>query len=261
MGAHWLADLLFESVAPPPVWLGSRAERLADARMTLRRRFGLQRETSVRASHRLRDFGSAHPLFTGTRIVPGDEIEAELEQDVTTVNPPVAQGWIVATGAVLLIVELFALKRLVTEDQGPTSVGTFAMLFGAPLLWLAAIAVVGWFEHIIELTEDGVVVRSWTSRWLRRPGRHLGPPDAVTARLERPLELVLSSPMASVEISTWLWGQTARQDLVDELPIWGIDCAFDAHRHRHDRPGRRHRARLRRERAAVAAGGEDRTLG
>ena len=43
--------------------------------------------------------------------------------------------------------------------------------------------------------------------------------------------------------------------------IWGVDCAFDEHRHRHDRPGRRHRAMLRRERAAAAASVEDRPLG
>jgi hypothetical protein len=261
VGSDWLADLLLESVAPPPVWMGSRAERLADAHLTLRRRFGLQRETGARASRRLRDFGSAHPLVGGTRIVPGDEIEAELELEITTVNPPVAQGWIVATGAILLIVELFTLRQIVADPLHPIPLSTFAIFFGAPLLWLAAIGVVGWFEHEIELTESGVVVRRWTDRWLRRSARTVGPPAEVKAWLESPFELALSGASATVEVSLWLWPQTARQDLVDELPIWGIDCEFDRHRHRHDRPGRRRRAQHRRDARLARLAGEETRAG
>jgi len=48
---------------------------------------------------------------------------------------------------------------------------------------------------------------------------------------------------------------------VDELPIWGIDCEFDRHRHRHDRPGRRRRAQDRREARLARLAGEETRAG
>jgi hypothetical protein len=235
----WLTDLLLESIAPPSNWLPSRAERLADARQTLRRRFGAARELGARPSHHLRDFGSAHPLFGGSRVVSGDEIEAAMEVEITTVNPPSAQGWIVITGAIVFVVELFMVKGLVTTPR--TGVDAVASAAIGPLVWLAAIAALGWFERSIELNESGVRVRRWTDRWLGRAGFAVGPPEGLVARLDDPVSLILRSSGGSIRVSLRLWPHTARQDLVDELPIWGVDCSFDRHRHRPDRPGRRGR--------------------
>jgi len=246
----WLNDLLLESVAPPSRWLGTRAQRIADARLTLRRRFGQASETSARRSHHLSDFGSAHPLFGGTRVVSGDQIEAELELDITSVNPPVAQGWIVGAGAIVFFAELLLTKRLFSLQPGESAAGALATILAVPLAWLALIAVLAWFERDIELDEQGVAVRRWTDRWVGRRGLRLGQPETLEARLDGPTTLVLASTNQTIELSTRLWPHTARQDLVDELPLWGVACTFDHHRHRPDRLGRRRRHR---ERAAALA--------
>lgn len=68
------------------------------------------KEMPARPSHHLRDFGGAHPFFGGSRIVSGDEIEADLETEITTVNPPIAQGWMVGLGAVAFIVALIGVN-------------------------------------------------------------------------------------------------------------------------------------------------------
>jgi len=255
--ADWLSDLLLESVVPPSNWLPSRAERLADARVTLRRRFGMARETSVRASHHLRDLGAALPMFGGTRVVPGDEIEAAMELEITSVNPPVPQGWIVGTGGIVFFVELFMLDWLIGDRTAGSAGRPAAIAVGVALLWLAAIIAVGWIERSIELDEGGIRVRRWTERWFGRPGITLGPPEGVAAALEDPISLTLRSPAASVHVSLRLWPQTARQDLVDELPIWGVDCEFGHHRHRAERPGRRRRHELRRAAAMGSSKGSE----
>lgn len=161
-----IEDLLLESAAPPSNWMPSRAERLADARDTLRRRFGERREELRRPSHRLRDLGSAHPLFSGTRIVSGEQIEADLEADVTTVNPPVLQGWamivlVVVGGA--MFVGLGALVR-----SGPWSGWQVALglIVGAPFVWVVLLLAWGFGEHVVELDGDGVHIRRWTDVWL-----------------------------------------------------------------------------------------------
>jgi hypothetical protein len=114
-----------------------------------------------------------------------------------------------------------------------------------PLLaWLVAILVVARRQRTIELDTDGVRIRSWLERWRGRPGVLLGAPAALRARLASRLHLEIDRPTGpTIEISLALWPHTARQDLVDELPIWGADCAFDQHRHRHDRGHRRRKAR------------------
>jgi hypothetical protein len=184
-----------------------------------------------------------------------------MELEITSVNPPVAQGWIVGIGAIVFIVDLFMLNWLIddrTPGAGPTAA---AIGVAVPLLWLAAIGVVGWFERLIELDEGGVRVRRWTDRWLGRPGTELGPPETISARLDDPISLVLESPNATSKVSLRLWPQTARQDMVDELPIWGVDTEFGHHRHRPERPGRRRRHELRqdaqRQADDVARGGPD----
>jgi hypothetical protein len=227
----------------------SRAQRLADARLTLRRRFGGAREASARPSHHLRDLGSAHPLSSGTRVVSGDEIESDLELDITNVNPPIAQGWIVLTGFIVGLVALFGLKAIVDGESIATAVAVIA-------IWLVAVGVVGYLERAIELDETGVAIRRWTDRWLGRRGIELGPAGDVAAGLTDATTLEMSSSRGRAVVDLRPWGPTARQDLVDELPIWGIDCAFDRHRHRPDRPGRRLRHQLKR---AAAAGGDSAT--
>jgi len=228
-----IEDLLLESAAPPSNWMPSRAERLADARDTLRRRFGERREEVRRPSHRLRDLGSAHPLFSGTRIVSGEQIEADLEADVTTVNPPLLQGWamiilVVVGGA--MFVGLGALVR-----SGPWSGWQVALglIVGAPFVWVVLLLAWGFGEHVVELDGDGVHIRRWTDVWLGRAGQRIGSPDGLHATLPRPFQLVIAGAAGSVRLGLRTWPPSARADAIDELPLWGIDCDFGRHRHHH----------------------------
>jgi len=228
----WLDDLALESIAPPANWLPSRSEQLADARLTLRRRFGLMKETPARPSHHLRDFGGAHPFFGGSRIVSGDEIEADLETEITMVNPPIAQGWMVGLGAVAFIVALIGVNAWWIEGtsrEGQRAGASALLVVGG---WLALVLFVAWRQRGIELDVDGVHVRRWTDRWFRRPGFRLGPPDLVRATLTSPLRLTLEGDGGVVSVSLRLWPHSARQELAEELPIWGVDCEFAHHRHR-----------------------------
>lgn len=235
----WLDDLALESVVPPSNWLPSRAQQLADARLTLRRRFGLMKEKPARASHHLRDFGGAHPFFGGSRIVSGDEIEEDLEAAIPTVNPPIAQGWMVALGAVAFIVALIGISGLWaggTSREGSTA-GLVTLV--AVIGWLGLVMLVAWLQHVIELELDGVRIRRWTDGWLRRPGIRLGQPEMVRATLTSPLRLRLESDLGAASVSLRLWPHSARQELVEEMPIWGVDFDFAHHRHRPDRHRRR----------------------
>jgi hypothetical protein len=232
----WLDDLMLESIAPPPVWLPSRTDRLAEAQLTLQRRFGRRSEASTRPPHHLQDtilYGA------GFRSVTGDEIEAEMEVELTTINPPIAQGWIVATGAIVAA-WIFAHVRDVLAAP-PAEVGAALATALWPLAaWLAALAVVASRQVTIELDVDGVRIRSWLDGWRRRPALLLGPAEGLRARLTSRLHLEIEHATGPpIEVSLALWPHTARQDLVDELPIWGADCDFDHHRHRHDRGHRR----------------------
>jgi hypothetical protein len=235
----WLDDLALESIAPPSNWLPSRAQQLADARLTLRRRFGQMKERPARSSRHLRDFGAAHPFFGGSRIVSGDEIEDELEAAITTVNPPIAQGWMVGLGAVAFIVALIGVKGWSLGGTSREGLTAGAVALAAIGGWLGLVVLVAWLQREIELDLDGVRVRRWTDRWLRRPGVRLGQPEQVRATLTTPLRLSLQSDLRSASLSLRLWPHSARQELVEELPIWGVDCEFAHHRHRPDRHRRR----------------------
>jgi hypothetical protein len=237
----WIRDLLLESPVPPSSWMPSRAERLADARDTLRRRFGQQRFTSTRAAHRLRDFSSAHPFASGTRYVSGQAVEADLEADITSVNPPVIQGWaylllpFVAAG---MVVGIGLAGR--PDQLGPAILG----LLGAPAAWLLVLVAWGSGQRAIELGEDGVRVPRWTDIWLRRPRSSLGGPETLRATLDGGRTLVIDGPDGDVRLSIRTWSATARADMHDELPIWGIDCRFGEHQRAHGKhPGRRRRGR------------------
>lgn len=236
----WLDDLALESVAPPPVWLPNRAARLADAASVLARRFGRAGGASNRPSHHVRDTAPGLYGF-GTRSITGAEVEADLEAVLTTINPPIAQGWIVASGALAVIVSIEQLPE-VLRTPAP-SILPALIRFGTPIvLWLLAVLLVAGRQRTIELNEGGVSMRSWLDRWLRQPGRRLGRPEAIRAALTSPLHLELETPEGLDSISLALWPHTARQDLADDLPLWGVDCEFGRHRHRPER--RRHRHHL-----------------
>jgi hypothetical protein len=236
----WLDDLALESIAPPPVWLPSRSERLADAALTLQRRFGRRSEVSPRPSHRLHDtilYGA------GPRIVSGDEIESEMEVELTAINPPIAQGWIVVTGSIVFLWLLLHIRSVIAAPLNGLGPAIATAIWPAAA-WLIAIFVVARRQMTVELDSDGIRIRSWLDRWRGRAGVLLGLPDQVRARLTSPLHLEIADARGTViEISLALWPHTARQDLVDELPIWGAECAFDHHRHRHDRGHRRRKIR------------------
>jgi hypothetical protein len=231
----WLRDLLLESPIPPSRWMPSRTERLADARLTLRRRFGAARSGPARPSHRLRDLGSAYPLASGTRFVSGESIEADLEADITSVNPPILQGW---AYLLFVVAAAVALLGMGTLKQGGDIPLVVLELIGAPIGWLLALVAWGFGQRTIELGADGVHVRRWTDVWSRRTGRRLGPPDALRASLVDDGSVVLDGTAGPIRVGTRTWGSTARADLVDELPTWGVDCDFGRH-HGHRRAAHR----------------------
>jgi hypothetical protein len=214
----------------------SRTERLADARLTLRRRFGQARGGPARPSHRLRDLGSAHPLASGTRFVSGESVEVDLEADITSVNPPIVQGWAYLLFAVAAAVALLGMGTL---RQGGDTVLAIVELLGAPIGWLLALVGWGYGQRTIELGSDGVRVRRWTDVWFGRPGLRLGSPEALHASIADATAVALDGAVARVRVGIRTWGSTARADLVDELPTWGVDCDFGRHGHHraaHRRP-------------------------
>jgi hypothetical protein len=218
----------------------SRSARLARARVTLRRRFGESRSTSPGPSHRLRDLGSAYPLFGGTRVVTGDEIEEALQHDITTINSPVLQGWsagflIAAIAATIFLTP--EVRSVALADGVAIAVATLALPF---LTWLGSNVLWGLGQETLELDERGVRVRRWSSfgRW--REGRVIGLPADLRARLESPDGLVIEGPGGAIRVSLRSWRPSARAELVDELPLWGVACAFGAQpsRRRRQREGR-----------------------
>jgi hypothetical protein len=235
---RFIEDLLLESPVPPSNWMPSRAERLADARDTLRRRFGEKHEQAQRPAHRLRDLGSAHPLYSGTRIVSGERIEADLEADVTTANPPILQGWAVI---LLVVVGGSMLAGLVALRRSGWEVA-LALFVGVPCAWVLLVVLSACGQRVIELGVDGVRIRRWTDVWLGRPGRGLGSPEELHATLPHPYHLVIAGKAGSVRLGLRTWPPSARADAIDELPIWGIECDFGHHRHHHSRRTRRSRA-------------------
>ncbi len=238
---EWLRDLLLESPVPPARWMPTREERLADARQTLRRRFGEQAEEQHPPSHQLVDLTlSAHPFPSAVRYVPGESIEADLEADITSVNPPILQGWALALLVVVCIEVFFGLAAFARPSS--VDVPTVLLeLLGAPLIWLGVVLLWAAVQQTIELTERGVRTRRWVEIWTRRRGRQLGQPGLLHASLHRPFDLRIDGPEGSVSVSVRTWRASARADLIDELPLWGIDCDFGRHRHHHERGRTRRR--------------------
>jgi hypothetical protein len=227
----WLSDLMLDSPVPPPNWLPNRAGRLADARLSLQRRFGSARP-SRRPGHTMTDLGRPYALFPSSRTIPGETIEADLEAAITTVNPPVLQGWMVATLTLVLAADVVALIAL--KHDGPLA--GLAWLIEPAAAWFLVVAVVAHFERVVELDEEGVRVRRWTEVWLRRPGIRLGDPRSVVAALPSHRRLVIRGERGWVGFWTTLWPHSAHLDLRDELPLWGarVDVGpGDRHQRRH----------------------------
>jgi hypothetical protein len=223
----WLRDLLFESPIPPSSWMPSRAERLADARITLRRRFGKAGGTPAPPAHRLRDLGSAHPLASGTRYISGESIEADLEEDITTINPPIVQGWAYLAFVLASAMLLVGMASLRTGEPLPVAI---VKLAAGPVLWVLVVAAWGFSQRSIVLTDGGVHVRRWTDTWLGREGIRIGDPALLRARLAAGPAVVIEGSRPPCRVSMLAWGSSASDDVVDELPAWGIDCDFGRHR-------------------------------
>jgi hypothetical protein len=90
-----IRDLLLDSPIPPPNWLPDKSWRHDQARAIIARRFSDHSHPPLVSSYHLRHLGSAFPTAPGSRIVPGREIEAELEIELSQLNPPILQGWLV----------------------------------------------------------------------------------------------------------------------------------------------------------------------
>jgi hypothetical protein len=236
-----LRDLLLESPIPSPNWMPTRSQRLGDAAITLRRRFAKGgRLPPVRQGLRVSDITSTHLPGIGARYIPGATIEAEMEAEITTINPPTVQGWawlLTIPAALAVIAGLGALSR---RDWA----GGSALLFGGPAAWAVIVWVWGCFQHEVVLGDAGVAVRSWSQARLDRGGRVLGPPSELQATTaDRRLEL--AGPGSKARVHLWLWPPSAIADLHDKLQAWGVGgdefASRDRHHHHHERHHRQGR--------------------
>jgi hypothetical protein len=98
--ADILRDLLLDSPIPPPNWPPDKNWRHDQAKAIIARRFSDHDHPPLVSSHHMRHLGSAYPLAAGSRIVRAREIEAELEIELSQLNPPILQGWLVALAVV-----------------------------------------------------------------------------------------------------------------------------------------------------------------
>jgi hypothetical protein len=112
-------------------------------------------------------------------------------------------------------------------------------MLAAPLGWLLALGAWGALQREIGLGGDGVHVRRWTEVWLGATGSRLGPPESLHASLDGAW-VTIAGPDLRARVGIRTWGSTARADLVDELPTWGVDCDFGRHGGHHRGRRRRH---------------------
>src|SRR5262249_14953921 len=143
-----------------------------------------------REPYRLDDLTSTHPFLSATRFVSGEDIEAELEAEVTEINPPIIQGWAYLLLPVVGFAMLYGLAYF-GNPVDPNPLPGVLGLFGAPLAWFGVVGLWGSPVRGIFLDERGVWVRSWTSAWLRRPGMPLGRPADVSAKFTDPMDLLI----------------------------------------------------------------------
>ena len=171
-------------------------------------------------------------MFGGTRVVSGSEIEADMEEDLTTVNPPVLQGWAAIAMVAAIAGEVVGLVVLAAGDL-PRAL---ALFIGSAAAWFIALGVVGAFQREIALGSSGVVVRRWTDVWLDRPGERLGEPSGVRIGHVGAHRIDIVGDHQTMTFDTRLWPRSAREDLAEEPPLWGVRMRpppGDRHRRRH----------------------------
>jgi hypothetical protein len=234
----WVSSLLLESPVPPPLWLPAGNARRAQARSIVRRVFEQRaRHQAWHPGHYLHDLGSAYPFFGGGRFVSGDEIETELESELTHLNPPVFQGWGLVFVVAISFLLLFVLRDAAYASDGEQLPIAIGGLLACLVVWAGFEVLVGRLERELELCEHGVAVRRWTDVWFHRPGSVLDDPGVLEATVTGD-ELTLVGPSGSVAVSLRIWPPSARDGLHDELEAWGIVFGHRHEQHHHVR--RRH---------------------
>jgi hypothetical protein len=236
----WIAAILLESPAPPPRWIPTGNERRAQARTIVQRMFESRASHQAwHPGHYLHDLGGAYPIFGGSRFVSGDEVEADLEDELSHLTPPIFQGWdlvfVVALGAALL----YVIRDIGIEDDGrdlPRALLTVVLLL---VLWAVVALAVGARERELELCQHGVAVRTWIDVWFHRPGHTLEDPAVLEAKIVES-GLRLSGPSGSMDVSMTLWPPSTRDAMHDELEAWGIEFG---HRHEADHHRRKNHKR------------------
>jgi len=200
----------------------------------------------------MRDLGRAHPLIGASRSVPADAVAAAVDVDIRTINPPVTQGWMVALLAFASVPVLLGLAEVAGRDR---DIGhAAALLVGPVVVALAVIALASARLWMLELHDGAVLARTWLAARLGRRGRDLGPASALRSDLLGDT-LALHGPHGGIRLSMLGWPPSARLDVFDELPIWGVDAPFAPRPSRRaERDRRREEALERRRRAEEERG-------
>jgi hypothetical protein len=234
----WVSWLLLESPVPPPRWLPAGNDRRARARAIVHRIY--ERRTGHQAwhpGHLLHDLGSAYPMFGAGHYVSGDDIDSELEVELSHINPPVFQGWVLIFIAAISVLALFILRDAGFPELRSSLPDVLRQFAACLVAWLGVELLVGQLEQELELCQHGVAVRRWTDVWFHRPGRILDDPAVLEASLTGD-QLKLAGPQGSVAISLRLWPPSAREAIHDELEAWGVEFGHRHDEHHHAR--RRH---------------------
>ena len=236
-GVGWLSELLLESPVPPSSWMPNDTERRAQARLVIERMGEPQRSAHLSLKpHYLRDTGWAYPFNSATRVVSADEIEDDLAESLRRLNPPVIQGWAAGLAGLTVLAQVLAIPA--ATGTAPDAPMGLAVLLLAPIAWLALVLLGGLLETEIVLGRDRVTLRSWTQAWLRRPGRALGDPATLRARIGLG-RIRFSGPATSASVSLRLWPPSARRTMADDLRAWGLGATQGRRRRRRHHGGRR----------------------
>jgi hypothetical protein len=162
VSAGFLPDILLGSPIPPPRWLDRRS-----------------RSGRYRRAHVMSDLG---PMYGhgSSRSVPGRWIDFDLKDVRGHVNRPVVKGWAFGLAIVGLIVMYGAFIWLSSAGRRDPAPGLIAFI-ALPIVWFAALFLVGRFEVELELRPHALALRSWIDLFFDRSGIDLGPPARITA--------------------------------------------------------------------------------